>query len=167
MNARSRWPLVGTSLLLSSVLWVASACGDDDPPPGDYCEDGECVCSGADCVCPGSGDCRLSCEADCNLNCTGSGNCDFACAAGCNVGCKSNGQCLVAVGDGSTVSCTGSGDCTVSCAGDCKLACPGGATCIVSCPVDATCEITNCEQVQTCPVDPEKPENRFVCNGSC
>jgi hypothetical protein len=38
----------------------------------------------------------------------------------------------------------------------------------VVCPIDATCEITKCEQPQSCPpLDPEKPENRWVCNGGC
>jgi hypothetical protein len=146
-------------------LWAACiplACGDDDDRRGDFCEDGECHCMGNDCVCPGSGDCRLTCDADCNLQCAGQGNCEFSCADACHVSCTSSGQCLLNVGHGATVACTGSGDCTINCAGDCSVDCPGSAVCDVQCTPGAICTITKCDKgVNTCAND------RFICNGGC
>jgi hypothetical protein len=140
---------------LGFSLLVALGCGDDQSAQGDV------VCNGTECQCPGTGDCEVDCQSDCDLMCTGSGNCDFTCGAGCEASCPGSGACLLDVGDESSVICTGSGGCEVTCRGDCTVECPGSGVCITRCDEGFNCEITRCEDVVSCPGGVQ------VCNGAC
>ena len=140
-------------LLIVAVLATA-ACGGDDSAEGDV------ECSGASCVCPASGDCRVECTADCDLQCAGSGDCDFTCGADCAAACTGSGACMVTVGTASTVACTGSGVCDVLCLGDCEVTCPGSSTCIVECADGVSCGLSGCAPTSC-------PGGIAVCNGAC
>jgi hypothetical protein len=144
---------LGAGILMASLV----ACGDDDPPSG-----GDFECTGNDCVCPSSGDCRIHCDDECNLQCAGSGDCDFTCETPCAVACTGSGLCVMSVADASNVQCPGSGGCDVDCAGDCTVECPGSGACVARCEPGFVCTIERCSgNLETCAGGVQ------VCNGAC
>lgn len=144
-----------TLIALLMVTALAVGCDDDD-------SSGEFECSGAECVCPGSGDCRIHCLDDCDLQCAGSGLCEFLCDDFCVASCTGSGPCIVDVGDESIVDCPGAGGCDVVCEADCTVQCPGSGECSVACLPGFVCQIDQCSgSVQSC------PDGVSVCNGAC
>jgi hypothetical protein len=98
---------------------------------------------------------------DVTFECEGNATCDLTCGTNCHVICPGTAGCIAAMGDDSTGVCNGTGSCDYTCDGDCSVDCPGTSACTLDCPVEATCEITSCPQVEDC------GDGLLVCRTSC